>query len=228
MIDRTIIDFERGFLHMTEKAIDAVRGLRRAGFVLIGSLLMLPNDVDAQRVGGSAYGASVKTLFGTTQSPMAALSESGGYSLGESETFAAPAVSAKWLSAVSTGSVGSNQEPWSSQSVSEVEEVSVLNGLIRADNVTTVASSYTDGTSAASNADGSGFVNLVVNGVSLAADVAPNTRVNLLGVGYVVLNEQKRTGDGVGSSGITVNMIHVYLLDGREIVVGSGSSRVSP
>jgi hypothetical protein len=212
---------------MTLRSIHAGRRLNRAAFVLMGGLMMLPIDVDAQRVGGTAFGASVKTLTATTQSPVATLGESGGYSLGESETFAAPAVSAKWLSAVSTGSVGNNQEPWSAQSVSEVEEVSVLNGLIRANNVTTVASSYTDGTSAASNADGSGFVNLVVNGVSVAADVAPNTRVDLLGVGYVVLNEQKSTGDGVSSSGITVNMIHVYLLDGRKIVVGSGSSRVA-
>jgi len=68
----------------------------------------------------------------------------------------------------------------------------------------------------------------------------------LPGVGYVVLNEQIPTGDGVTSSGLTVNMIHVYLqsitggivdpLTGQgiggittttgEIIVGSATSSV--
>jgi hypothetical protein len=61
--------------------------------------------------------------------------------------------------------------------------------------------------------------------------VAPNTRINLSGVGYVVLNEQIRSGDGVSTSGLRVNMIHVYLknlLGGSagEIVVGSAKSSV--
>ena len=54
----------------------------------------------------------------------------------------------------------------------------------------------------------------------------------LPGVGYVVLNEQIPTGDGVTTSGITVNMIHVVLLDALtgvqtgEIIIGSASSAV--
>jgi len=48
----------------------------------------------------------------------------------------------------------------------------------------------------------------------------------------VVLNEQQITGDGVSSSGITVNMIHVVLQDvltgltTGEIIVGSAKSAV--
>ncbi len=106
--------------------------------------------------------------------------------------------------------------------------MSILNGLIRAENVTAIASSYQNSAGAASNADGSGFVNLVVNGLAVPANVAPNTRVDLPGVGYVVLNEQTRTGDGVSTSGITVNMIRVSQLGGGEIVVGSASSSVKP
>jgi hypothetical protein len=76
--------------------------------------------------------------------------------------------------------------------------------------------------------------------------VAPNTNISLPGVGYVVLNEQIPTGDGVTSSGLTVNLIHVYLqsLTGGgctllgclpgvltttgEIIVGSATSSVGP
>ncbi len=65
--------------------------------------------------------------------------------------------------------------------------------------------------------------------------------MDLPGVGYVVLNEQSVTGDGVSTSGITVNMIHVVLQQpilgilGQvigyqtvgNIIVGSASSSVN-
>jgi hypothetical protein len=100
-----------------------------------------------------------------------------------------------------------------------------------------------------SDAAGSTFTNLAIAGVgSLSGDspVAPNTNISLPGVGYVVLNEQIPSGDGVTSSGLTVNMIHVYLqsligggctplgcLPGTltntgEIIVGSATSAVGP
>jgi len=46
---------------------------------------------------------------------------------------------------------------------------------------------------------------LAVNGVQLTSGdgaVAPNTRMALSGVGYVVLNEVLATGDGVHSSAL--------------------------
>src|SRR5207249_7502318 len=97
-----------------------------------------------------------------------------------------------------------------------------------------VATSYANGVTASSEASGSALVGLVVNGLSYG-DVppAPNTRLDLPGVGYVVLNERIRTGDGVHSTGLTVNMIHVYLIDATlgtltgEIVVGSAQSAAS-
>jgi len=59
---------------------------------------------------------------------------------------------------------------------------------------------------------------------------AADTRVELPGVGYVVRNEQISNGDGVHSTSLTVNMIHVYLVDPQtrasvgEIVVGAATS----
>ena len=76
-------------------------------------------------------------------------------------------------------------------------------------------------------------MNLVVNGTPITTDLSPNTQIPLPGVGYVVLNEQARTGDGVATSGITVNMIHVVLQDALtgaktgEIIVGAASSSVN-
>src|SRR5207244_152947 len=108
------------------------------------------------------------------------------------------------------------------------------------------AVSGTDGGMA--DAEGSA-TNLAIAGVgSLSGDspIAPNMNISLPGVGYVVLNEQIPSGDGVSSTGLTVNMIHVYLqnlvggilnpLTGQiiggslqttgEIIVGSATSTV--
>ena len=131
------------------------------------------------------------------------------------------------LFAFATGSEGS------AESNTTLENVNLLGGLITADGVTALASSALANGAAVSDAEGSELVNLVVNGVSMGSDVAPNTRVDLPGVGYAVLNEQIPSGDGVTSSGLTVNMIHVVLLDALtgaqtgEIIVGSATSSVN-
>lgn len=213
-------------------------------FTAVSGLALFAERAAAQSVGGTAYGTYVNALGVTTQSPVATLPSSGGMAVGDAETFGVSgAIDARWLKAVTTGAVDNPVS--SAQSTSELENVSVLSGLITADVVTAIASSYRNASGAASDAEGSSFVNLVVNGVSVTTDVAPNTRVDLPGVGYVLLNEQRRAGDGVTSSGMTVNMIHVYLqslIGGGctllgctpgvltttgEIVVGSAKSSVS-
>jgi hypothetical protein len=216
---------ERGDKHMKSTTLHLLRS-SVAAFALLSTLTLVPASAQAQwRVSGKGFGSSVRTLAGTTQSPVASLPTEGGYARRELLTFdVANAVDARWLNAVTTGGADDNA---SAQTVSEVENVNVLNGLVRADIVTAVASSYAGSDGADSNADGSGFVNLVVNGTAFTADVAPNTRVNIPLVGYVILNEQTERGDGASSSRITLNMIHVHLLDGGEIIVGSASSGVA-
>jgi hypothetical protein len=208
--------------------------MKATGFcalALVGGLA-LPASLAAQTVSGTAYGASVSALGISSQSPVAALPAAGGYVTAAADAFtASTVVNASGLNAVSTGDADNQKS--GSQSVSELENVSVLGGLIQAQAVTAVVSSYVADGAAGSEAAGSGFTNLVVNGVAFAADVAPNTRVTLPGVGYVVLNEQTASGDGVRSSGISVTMIHVVLenaLTGAktgEIRVGTASSSVA-
>src|SRR5436309_383588 len=103
--------------------------------------------------------------------------------------------------------------------------------LITAKSVLALATSYANGTSAWSEADGSTLLSLVIAGIAYPDGAPdPNTRVELPGVGYAVLNEQIARGDGLQSAGLTVNMIHVYLLDpvsgaaAGEIVVGAATS----
>ncbi|MGH7699666.1 MAG: choice-of-anchor P family protein [Gemmatimonadales bacterium] len=201
---------------------------------------------NAQSVSGRAYGAYVNTPTASLdQSPLAVLPDAT-LTGGEMATASADAVSvsgtvsSEFLNSTTTGAIGTAVT--TAQSTATVADINILSGLITAQEVIAVAASGRDGTSAWSNSYGSTFEDLVVNGVAVTtgdAAVAPNTRIDVPGVGYVVLNEQVRTGDGVSSSGITVNMIHVVLestvtdlLGGTtttktgDIIVGSASSAV--
>src|SRR5204862_7424772 len=98
-------------------------------------------------------------------------------------------------------------------------------GVITAAGVVASVASARTADGAVSNADGSTLTDLVVAGTQVTSGdgtVEPNTRMDLPGTGYVVLNEQIPSGDGVTSSGLTVNMIHVYLqsLTGGTCVLG--------
>lgn len=143
----------------------------------------------------------------------------------------AAAESDGFYSAVTTGAVDNKKS--GAQSTSDVENVSVAGGAITARIVTAVASSWFTQFAGGSDAGGSGFTGLVVNGTAVVTDVAPNTRVDLPGVGYAILNEQVTSGNGLTSWGITVNMIHVVLQDGLtgvttgELIIGSASSSVT-
>src|SRR6266511_773639 len=181
---------------------------------------------------GKAFGTYVNAAGVTSQSPVATLPSSGGMAPGQADAFGvAGAVDASWLNAVTTGAVDDKKS--GAQSTSELEQVSAAGGAITADVVTAVATAYFGQFTGGSDATGTGFTNLVVNGVPVTEDVAPNTWVDLPGVGYAILNEQISTGNGLTSWGMTVNMIHVVLQDALlglttgEIIIGSASSSVA-
>src|SRR3989449_10947618 len=217
--------------------------------LFIGCAALLAPVAQAQSVSGQAYGAWVQSPLGTQQSALAVLPE-GTASDGAMADDAADGMSVPGtlttaaLTGTTSGAIG---DAAAAQSVATVFNVNLLNGLITASSLTATVSSTSDGAQATSNALGSTLADLVVNGVQLTAGdatIAPNTRITLPGVGYVVLNEQILSGDGVTNSGMTVNTIHVYLqslvggildpLTGRsvggtlqstgEIIVGSASS----
>jgi hypothetical protein len=200
----------------------------------------------AQSVSGQAYGAYVNTSIGAvSQSPLAVLpfislsGVDGDVATAQADALnVGGALSSTFLNSITSGAIGTTAA--SAQSTATVANVNILGGLITAKEViANVASSRTAG-GAGSNAIGTTFANLTVAGTPVTtgdAPVAPNTQMSLPGVGYVVLNEQIPTGDGVTSSGITVNMIHVFLqsqvLGGTpttsgEIIVGSAKSAVGP
>ena len=198
---------------------------------ILVALTLLAGAVQAQSVTGKAFGTYVSVAGIVAQSPVATLPTTGGMATGQVDAFGVPgSVDAQRLNAVTTGAVDSKKT--GAQSTSEVEDVSTAGGAITADVVTAVATSYFGQFTGGSDATGSGFTNLAVNGVPVTEDVAPNTRVDLPGVGYAILNEQIPTGNGVTSWGMTVNMIHVVFqnflgLTTGEIIIGSATSSVT-
>ncbi len=122
---------------------------------------------------------------------------------------------------------------------SKVTGLRALDGAITADAIKAVANTSANATTINSTPTGSEFVNLRIAGRSISADVAPNTRVNLPGVGYVLLKSVKKSGDGQNFSKITVDMLTVVVTQnnafdlpvGSRIVVAhavSGYSRTEP
>jgi hypothetical protein len=108
--------------------------------------------------------------------------------------------------------------------------ITQLGGVITADEVKAVSTTTHDNSGFHTSADGSTFVNLVVAGIPIG-NPAPNTDINLIGFGHVVLNEQI-TKLKPRSASFTVNMIHVFITQanilnipvGTQIIVSHASS----
>lgn len=222
--------------------------IRRAlGLVsLVLPISWTPGSVESQAqaaASAESFGVAVSTSTINQKSPYAVLPDGGAMAEDQAESFTvADMVTADNLFAIATGAADATYGT-SAESNATLGNVSILNGLITADGVVAMASSAKDAGVVGSNTGGSSLANLVVNGVGVS-DPAPNTRIDLPGVGYVVLNEVSQSGDGVSSSGVTVNMIHVVLqsVTGGEctplgctpevvttigdIIVGSASSAV--
>src|SRR5438552_483920 len=202
--------------------IDRIRwAIRFAGLVL--PMTWSPGSLAAQGAAASAFGVAVRTATINQTAPSAVLPTDGTLAQSQAnDVRVGTLVAAQDAFATATGATDDALSD--AVSSATLGTVSILDGLITADGVVAMASSTIDN----SNAEGSSLANLVVNGVQVS-DPAPNTRVDLPGVGYVVFNEQIPTGDGVTSSGITVNMIRVVLqqvgLGGAQttgnIIVGS-------
>lgn len=199
-------------------------------FYGIGLLLVAVPALAAQRaltnVNGSSVAASVKHAGVVQQLAAANLPAGGGQMAADTSGIATTQLSSASIAAVTAGEADSDGLG-SQQSVATASNVSLLGGMITADRVVGIASVTSNGNKSSGDYDGSVITNLTVNGTLVSGTdflPAPNTRMNIPG-GYVVLNEQTTAGHGKGTS-VSVNMIHVYLSSGDEIVVGAASSSI--
>ncbi len=96
----------------------------------------------------------------------------------------------------------------SSTAMATVNGINLLGGLVTAEAVESVSSSISSSGGFSTSSAGTTFTNAHVLGLPVHINVAPNTRIVLPGIGYVVLNEQ---GSQVTSTGarLTVNAIHI-------------------
>jgi len=197
-------------------------------------LLVGAARVHGQGVAGQATAARVNTpVSGAQTFASATMAANGGMNTADADAASVNNVlSAEALKSITTGQTDDSLV--SVTSTAEATDVNVLNGLVSAKVAFALASSYANLSAATSESNGSTLLGLVVNGVAYGDGVpAPNTRITLQGVGYVVLNEQRAVGDGRRSSELTVTMIHVFLTDPvtgsttGEIVVASARSAVS-
>ncbi len=117
------------------------------------------------------------------------------------------------------------------QATASTANVSLLGGLITAQALNAVSTTTLTSSGFQVSAAGSTFTNLLIAGIPYNSP-APNTMINLLGLGYVVLNEQ--TSAITSKQGqMTVNMIDIHItvannllgLDvGTEIIVSNATS----
>src|SRR5437899_4949514 len=185
------------------------------------AVLFGPRTARPVSVSGEAFGISVNVAgvrVGPT--PHVVLPSDGGMVSDQLLRLAVPNTAASTtLGVVTTGSIGPNTA--SAQSGASVEQVNLLNGVVVAQLVVAMSSSTADGSTATSTSEGSTLIGLSING-SPPTDVtpAPNTRISIPGGATVILNEQIASGDGVHTSALTVNMIHVVLNDPTGTITG--------
>lgn len=148
---------------------------------------------------GSAFGTSVTVLGTVTSDPTAQVSYGCGTPAGFSRTATSAGVSVP-PSVLTTGTIDTSgstfASPPKSTTSSRVEGVNVLGGLVTANAVTSVSASSKSGSTYKTSAQGTRFAGLRVLGLPVLIGPAPNTRIDLPGIGYVILNEQTRQVTG--------------------------------
>jgi hypothetical protein len=118
------------------------------------------------------------------------------------------------------------------QAQSTIHSVSLLNGLITASEVVTVSNSSGTAADTSSDENGSGITGLIVDGIPVSVLPAPNTTMQLPGLGYVILNEQNGPYNSANASSDDINMIDVRITNtnslgiaaNTDIIVGHASS----
>jgi hypothetical protein len=117
------------------------------------------------------------------------------------------------------------------RTTTEITALNLLDGLITAGEIVAVANATASATDIRLNSRGSRFSSLKVAGQPIPDDVAPHTRIDLAGIGSVVLNDARRSGNDQKAD-ILVDMLRVDVTQtnvlglpvGASIIVGSAAA----
>jgi hypothetical protein len=211
-----------------------------ARLLLVGVLLLTLNApalsgpaAQATRVGGEAYALAVGIPSQPVDgAPYVALPPEGGtasgFSAGTGVGTGGEVGTLDGLRVTTTGELVG--DGGTVTSTAEVEFVELFAGLVRATNARVSATS-TVGDGRASSSGSVTFSSLTVAGLDYT-DAVPNERVDLPGVGYIVLKEEIIGGDGQTTTSIIVRAFRLQVTElnvlgvpqGTEFVVANASS----
>jgi hypothetical protein len=217
------------------------RRIRLLGIAVIAALMASvlvqasPALANLKEIGfqGTAFGTSVSvgSVVKSGRSALSTLGCTAAVPVTHMNTTASVSVPA----VLSTGTIDTSAASETtatgvaSTSSTTIQNVSLLGGVVSADAVTSVSTTSRNNTTGAfsTSAAGTQFVNLKVAGVAISGTPAPNTKISLLGLGYVILNQQ--TGHvGKNTADLTVIGIHVVLtlgaMAGTQVIVSFANS----
>jgi hypothetical protein len=194
-----------------------------------------PFQVQTVLYQGTAYGVSA-TLDGVASvgpTAQASLQQPCGTD-NDNETVTGTAAGVNDLPLVSGGvsnTSATSSPTMTASSTSDVTGVSLLAGLISAQEIKSVSTTSLTTNGFQLSAAGSSFTNLLVAGIPFNGLPAPNTQISLLGLGYIVLNEQVTFTNNTEGQ-LAINMLHIYITlpnslgipVGTNVVVASASS----
>jgi hypothetical protein len=161
---------------------------------------------------GNAYGSSVKVGAVLKSGPSAPVSLgcTAAAGLDRVNTTAGVTVPVVLSSATVESTAETAASPVQTRTSDAVQQVSLLGGVVKATLVRSVSATSHDAAGFHFSADGTTLLNVVINGSSLNAAPAPNTKVTLPGLGFVVLNEQTKHVSATAAT-FTVNALHVVI-----------------
>ena len=174
---------------------------------------------------GDAYGTKVNVGNTVRSGPSAPVTLGCTTTPGihKSNTVASVNASPVLTSGTVTTTAGTFASPIKSRTSATVENVNLLSGVVTATAVRSVSSTSYENGAFQTSAAGTTFTSLRVAGELISATVAPNTRINIAGFGYVILNEQIRRV-GPRSASLTVNAIHLVITEANLLNIAVGTN----
>ena len=171
---------------------------------------------------GSAYGTSVNVGSLVKSGPSAPVTfgcTTNG-DLHKTNTVAGINVPTLATSGTVSTTADTYASPVQSKTSATTEQVNLLSGLVRATAIKAVSSTTRTSTGGyALSSSGTTLGTLVVGGKAVSANAAPNTRIDLSGIGYLIVNEQVKK-----TNGLAVNGLHLFVTTSNALGVAIGSN----
>jgi hypothetical protein len=195
-----------------------------------------PVPVDQPTVGGYAYGTQVLASVGSDVDGQVGKTATVGVPPGSSGGRIARNTTAtvKVPGVINLGAVTSTSQSTASPgyadvtTTNEIAGVNLFNGLITADALKVVSTSKKEN-GVLTRSMKLTFVNLVVAGQPIDINVAPNTTINVAGLGKVVINDQIKTFNANRIRGIYIKLLEPNggLETGAEVEVAVAASWIT-